>query len=128
MHTRTTVHVAGVRPALTCEDQAISREEKRNKKRALTDKSKKSAAKKAAKPMSKAEGKKKKAVKSKASSSRSKAGSSLPWFDSSDEDGPQVPVVTARIVGVDSDAGSDSSASPPYDSDNPARPDGDSSD
>ena len=130
MHTRTTVHVAGVRPALTCEDKAIIQKEQRNKKRALKDKSKKSAAKKAAKPMSKAEGKKKKTVKSKASSSRSKAGSSLPLVDSSDEDedGTQVPVVTARIVGVDSDAGSDSSASPAYDSDNPVRPDGDSSD
>ena len=106
-----------MRPALTCEDKAVSREEKRNKKRALTDKSKKSAAKKAAKPMSKAEGKKKKkAVESKASSSRSKAGSSLPWVDSSDEDedGPQLPQATARIVGVASDVGSDSDGLSPY--------------
>ena len=126
----TRVQNAGVRPALTCEDNrpALTQKEQRNRKRALKDKSKKSAAKKAAKPMSKAEGKKKKTVKSKASSSRSKAGSSsLPWFDSSDEDGPQVPVVTARIVGVDSDAGSDSVLSLPYDSDNPGSG-GDSSD
>ena len=65
--------------------------------------------------MSKAEGKKKKkAVESKASSSRSKAGSSLPWVDSSDEDGPQLPQATARIVGADSDVGSDSDGLSPY--------------
>ncbi len=94
---------AGVRPALTCEDETLS-----GKKRALTDKSKKKkpAAKK--KPMSKTQGKKK---------ANSKSG--LQWYDSSDEEREQqLPVVRARIVHGAADS-SASDSSPPYDSDVP---------
>ena len=102
---------SGVRPALTCEDKAITQKEQRNKKRALKDKSKKPAAKKPAakKPMSKAQGKKKAAVNKKASKS------AFLWYDSSEEEGArreeEMPV--ARPVGVEDSSESDSS--PPWD-------------
>ena len=98
-----------MRPALTCEDKAITDKEKRNKKRALKDKSKKPAAKKPAakKPMSKAQGKKKAAVNKKANA--------FLWYDSSDNEGArreeEMPV--ARVVGVEDE--SDSDSSPPWD-------------
>ena len=96
-----------MRPALTCEDAAVSGKKKAGKKRALTDKSKKAAVKK---PMSKAQGKKKAVGKNKASSSAAL------WGDSSDEEGAHRPVVTAvPVVGVD--GATDSDESPSYDED-----------
>ena len=106
-YAHTCVCASGVRPALTCEDAAVSGKKKAGKKRALTDKSKKAAVKK---PMSKAQGKKKAVGKNKASSSAAL------WGDSSDEEGAHRPVVTAvPVVGVD--GASDSDESPPYDED-----------
>ena len=104
-YARTCVCASGVRPALTCEDAAVSGKKKAGKKRALTDKSKKAAVKK---PMSKAQGKKKAVGKNKASSSAAL------WGDSSDEEGAHRPIVTAvPVFGVD--GASDSDESPSYD-------------
>ena len=103
-YAHTCVCASGVRPALTCEDAAVSGKKKAGKKRALTDKSKKAAVKK---PMSKAQGKKKADGKNKASSSAAL------WGDSSDEEGAHQPVTAVPVVGVD--GASDSDESPSYD-------------
>ena len=93
---------SGVRPALTCEDAAVSGKKKAGKKRALTDKSKKAAVKK---PMSKAQGKKKAAVNKKANA--------YLWYDSSDNEEEEEEMPVARVVGVEDE--SDSDSSPPWD-------------